>query len=237
MAEITRRGFIISGSLGLATLGTGSLVLKSSAAPTESSGTVGSYGDYLKEAPKTPALQPKGAGGWQPTEDNIQGPFYRAGAPFRGKITPPLEPGNTLLIKGRVWGFDTKKPLAGAILDIWQANAAGHYDNDDPANPPARNVFLYRARLRTDENGAYEYETVHPGNYPLDDTRLRPSHIHYLVRQQGYAPLITQLYFRGDPHNAGDPFIKESLIIDLQGQLNGKNAYKLGVFDIVLARA
>ena len=59
------------------------------------------------------------------TEDNILGPFYRRGAPFRAKITPPLEPGTVLLVRGRVWGADTRKPLVNAVLDVWQANAKG----------------------------------------------------------------------------------------------------------------
>ena len=49
------------------------------------------------------------------TEDNILGPYYRAGAPFRAKVTPPLEPGTVLVINGRVWGHDTKKPLTGVM--------------------------------------------------------------------------------------------------------------------------
>src|SRR5204863_369909 len=68
----------------------------------------------------------------QVTEPNILGPYYRQGAPYRGKSTPPLEPGEVIVIRGQVWGHDSKRPLAHAVLDIWQANAKGRYDNDDP---------------------------------------------------------------------------------------------------------
>ena len=238
MTDVSRRDFLRTGSLGLAVLGAGALTLSCNAAPTESSGEVGSYGDYLKETP-TPnrsSDKPPTPANWVPTEDNILGPFHRPGAPYRAKITPPLEPGTVLLIQGRVWGHDTKKPLAGAVLDIWQANAEGRYDNDDPAHPPARGVFRNRARIVTDESGSYEYETIHPGRYPLDETRLRPAHIHYWIRHAGYKDLITQLYFKGDPHNEGDPFVKPSLIIALRQQKVREQSYEIGTFDIVLAK-
>ena len=64
------------------------------------------------------------------------------------------------LIRGRVWGFDTKKPLTDATIHIWQANHAGRYDNDDRRRPPRKGVFRYRARMLTDELGRYEYENV-----------------------------------------------------------------------------
>lgn len=236
MSDISRRDLLRGGAMGLAALGLGACHLRSDAAPTEPSGKVGDYGDYLKAAPAAGKASDKGGpAGGAPTEDNIQGPFYRSGAPYRAKITPPLEPGPILLVRGRVWGHDTKKPLVGTVLDIWQANAKGRYDNDDPRNPPGKGVFLNRARLITDENGYYEYETVHPGHYPLDETRLRPAHIHYYVRHPRYQELITQLYFNGDPHNDGDPFIKPSLIIDLRQGKAGSQSYEIGDFDIVLA--
>jgi len=136
-----------------------------------------------------------------------------------------------------VWGFDTKKPLANAVLDIWQADADGRYDNDDPKKPPAKGVYVNRARVLTDETGYYEYETIHPGPYQIGENAWRPAHIHYLVRKAGYANLITQLYFKGDRHNAKDEFIKESLVIALQPLRVGANTIESGVFDVVLAAA
>jgi protocatechuate 3,4-dioxygenase beta subunit len=150
-----------------------------------------------------------------------------------------LEPGKVMLISGRVWGFDTRKPLPGAVLDIWQANAQGRYDNDDPQNPPAKDVFRNRARLLTDETGYYEFETIHPAPYQTGKDTWRPAHIHYLVRTSGYKSLVTQLYFKGDKYNKSDEFIKDSLIIDLREASvgKGKDGYEVGTFDIVLAPA
>lgn len=234
MASQSRRDFLRRGALGLSA-GLGMLTLRADAEPTPASGRPDEALALLQAEAAAPMVAP--AGKWAPTEDNILGPFHRAGAPFRAKITPPLEPGDVLLISGRVWGFDTKKPLAAAVLDVWQANAKGRYDNDDPRNPPAKDVFKNRARLITDENGYYEYETIRPGSYKIGPEAWRPSHIHYLVRARGYKNLITQLYFKGDPHNAKDDFIKPSLIIDPK-KVNGEGgAYEVGVFDIVLAPA
>lgn len=231
MSAPSRREFLRGSALGLSA-GLGVLLLRADAQPTEASGTAGDYLAFLQqEQPRAAAPAAK----WAPTEDNILGPFYRPGAPFRGKITPPLEPGDVLLISGRVWAFDTKKPLVNAIVEIWQANAKGRYDNDDPRNPPAKNVFKNRARLITDETGYYEYETIKPGYYQIGPDAWRPSHIHYLVRAKGYKELVTQLYFKGSKYNDSDQFIKQSLIIDVNRVKVDDRAYDVGVFDIVLA--
>jgi protocatechuate 3,4-dioxygenase beta subunit len=232
MDNVSRRQLIRT---GLAVLGAGGLVLPASAQPTPQAGEVGEYGRFLAQALGRPAPAPEMP--LKPTEDCILGPYHRPGAPYRAKITPPLEPGTVLLVKGRVWGADTRRPLAGARLDIWQANAVGRYDNDDPRNPPNKDVFLNRARLITDETGYYEFETVHPGPYQIGPKAWRPSHIHYWISHPGYTQLITQLFFKGDPHNRTDEFIKESLIIDVQKQTVGKVNYEVGQFDIVLAPA
>lgn len=237
MADLSRRGFLRGGIAGLAAGTMGTLVLRAGAQPTESSGTLGSYAELAKDLPAPAGGAAGEAGKWAVTEDNILGPFHRKGAPFRAKITPPLEPGRTLLITGRVWGFDTRKPLPSAVLDVWQANHDGRYDNDDPRNPPAEGVFKNRARLITDESGRYEYETIYPGKYLLAKDTFRPAHIHYLVRARGYKDLVTQLYFEGDPDNAKDPFIKKSLIIKLTEEKVRDGVFVRGTFDIVLAPA
>jgi catechol 1,2-dioxygenase len=226
MSLVSRRQMLA----GLAALGVNGLVLRAGVGPTPSAGD----GADAEEAFTVAALQ-EGGDRLKPTEDCILGPYYRPGAPFRAKVTPPLEPGTVLLVRGRVWGFDTKKPLAGARLDVWQANARGRYDNDDPAKPPRKDVFVNRARLVTDENGLYEFETVHPGPYQIGEKEWRPSHIHYLIAAEGYKSLVTQLFFKGDKHNAADAFIKASLIIELEERKVGAQGYEFGVFDIVLA--
>ena len=243
MSDPSRRRFLETG-LGVTA---GGLLLPSLAVATEPSGDLGSYGAFVAQQPSQaelaasrlrelaiPAAQVPAAN-VRATEDNILGPYHRANAPFRGKITPPLEPGTVLVIRGRVWAQDTRRPLASTVLDVWQANAQGRYDNDDPQNPPAANLFVNRARLMTDENGYYEYETIHPGAYQIGPRAWRPPHIHYWVRHPNYRALVTQLYFRNDPHQREDQFIRPSLIIDLREVRIPQGTYKVGVFDIVLA--
>lgn len=242
MSSPSRRDFLTRGSLGLAALAAGGLALRAGAQATPQSGELGAYGRYLDgEAAAAPAPAPGGEpaaerepAAWAATEDNILGPYYREGAPYRGKVTPPLEPGTVLLVTGRVWGLDTRRPLAGAVIDLWQANTDGRYDNDDPRNPPREDVFINRARVVTDAQGRYEFESIHPGAYRLGRDAWRPPHVHYLVRHRGYKPLITQLYFRGDPHQERDPFIKPSLIIALEERRTPAGSYEVGAFDIVL---
>ena len=238
MSTISRRDFLQWGAVGLAAAGSTSLLLRADAAPTADSGELGAYGNVTPAKPE--GIAPTGSTPatsnpvLKVTERNILGPFHRGGAPFRGKVTPPMEPGKVLLISGRVWSFKTKKPLTNAILDIWQANDAGRYDNDDWQNPPAKNVFLNRARLATDENGFYEFETIMPGHY-MNGDQFRPAHIHYWVRAAGYKELVTQLYFEKDPYNEIDPFIRRSLIIPLETIKAAQGEYRTGTFDIVLA--
>jgi catechol 1,2-dioxygenase len=236
MANLNRRQILQVG-----TAGAGAWLLGSGIGPTAASGTLGAYAaevavlDARSAALAVPpAALPEGG---RATEDNILGPFYRANAPFRAKITPPLEPGEPLVVRGRVWGVDSRKPLTSAVLDVWQANAKGRYDNDDAANQPAENVFVHRARIAVDETGYYEYETIKPGRYQIGEDRWRPSHIHYLVRAPGYKPLVTQLYFKGDPMNDKDDFIKASLIMDPKIVKVDGGSFLLGTFDIVLNKA
>jgi protocatechuate 3,4-dioxygenase beta subunit len=249
MSDLSRRRFLGAG-LGVTA---GGLLLPGLALPTEKSGELGVYGDFVAQTAKTgpmptpaeaaaarlrelaiPAAQAPAAG-VRATEDNILGPYHRANAPFRAKITPPLEPGTVLVIRGRVWGQDTRRALAGTVIDIWQANSTGRYDNDDRDRQPAANLFVNRARLVTDEDGYYEYETIHPGAYRIGPNAWRPPHIHYWVRKPNYRELVTQLYFRGDAHQREDDFIRQSLIIDLREIRTPHGTYKVGAFDIVLA--
>ena len=245
MSNMSRRGLLQAGLSVTA----GGLILPALASPTEASGDLGRYGEFVaQQTPPNPmpdaaavrlrelAIPPAQApANFRITEDNILGPYHRPNAPFRAKITPPLEPGTVLVIRGRVWGMDTRRVLANTLLDVWQANAQGRYDNDDQQRPPAANLFVNRARLMTDQNGYYEYETVHPGPYQIGPRAWRPAHIHYWVRHANYRDLVTQLYFRGDAHQREDQFIRPSLVIDLREVRVPNGTYKTGTFDIVLA--
>ena len=234
MSRVNRRQLFQHSILGLAAAGGAGLILRAGAAPTEATEDVHNYQDFLDKN-GIPMVQP--AGKWEPSHVDILGPFYLPGAPLRGKITSPLEPGDPLVMRGRVWGIDTRRPLAKAVLDIWQADAKGSYDMTNPNDPPGWNEFRNRIRLVVDETGYYEFETIHPGAYGIG-SGTRPSHIHYMVQAPGYRKLVTQIYFKGDPHIKNDPWAsKSNLIIETTAVKEHGGTYKQGTFDIVLAKA
>lgn len=180
----------------------------------------------------------------RPTEPEIIGPFYRFGAPFRSRLAGPDEPGDRLLLTGTVLSSDCRTPLPGALIEVWQANHAGLYDTNKPGNFTEATSFHMRGMLYTNDKGQYEIETVLPGRYPVPPNlpglekfagQTRPAHIHFHVLESLHVPVTTQLYFKGDPYIAKDPYAahKPSLAIDLEQE--GK--LSRGVFDMVLARA
>ncbi len=122
---------------------------------------------------------------------NEIGPFYKRLAPNTAHLRAPNDPGLPLAVGGQV--FDTRgNPLAGATIEIWQADHRGLYDLDG---------YRYRASLRSDTVGAYAFDSTMPGHYPARVCQ----HIHYVVTAPGHKPLITQLYFATDPVFDGDP--------------------------------
>lgn len=156
------------------------------------------------------------------TADNIEGPFYKAGAPHRAVLASEKEDGERLVLGGTV-RTQRCEPLANATLDVWHADARGGYDNDG---------WGHRGRMTTDKLGRWQLKSIVPGRY-LNGRRYRPTHIHVKLRAAGHRELTTQLYFEGDPYNEGDDFIVSSLIM--------KHAKKGGTrrasFDFVLATA
>lgn len=225
----SRREFLKAGGL----IGT-ALLLPLHARATEASGDADESAALIQRHESTRRIAAAPAGNLTATEDNILGPYYREHAPYRAKITAIGEPGTPLLVKGRVWSLTTRKPLPAAIIEIWQANDKGRYDNDDSAHPPAADSFVNRARLITDESGRYEFESIHPGKYRISETIWRPSHVHYMVSSPGHKTLVTQLYFEGDPHNSKDQFIRQSLIRTPKKESSNGVQYELITFDIVL---
>jgi protocatechuate 3,4-dioxygenase beta subunit len=161
------------------------------------------------------------------TDDNIEGPYYRVGAPLRSNLIDAGIVGAAFTLSGRVLSLDCKTPLAGAELDIWQADGQGRYDNDGTFG--ARAALRLRGKVRTDARGAFDIKTIVPGRY-LNGSQYRPAHIHFKVSAAGHQPLTTQLYFPDDPYNRVDPFIKQTLVMDVASGASGK----LGQFDFVL---
>ncbi len=123
------------------------------------------------------------------TPRDMEGPYYIAGAPFKESLYPTGTPGERLVISGTVYTAGCAGVLAGAEVDVWQADANGEYDFSDQ--------FLGRGKVLTDANGRYTFETVLPGLY-----EPRPRHIHFRIFHPDRGELITQLYFEGSVRGA-----------------------------------
>ena len=160
----------------------------------------------------------------------IEGPYYIEGAP---ELEPPYElprrenePGDVLFFSGTVRDEDGS-PLAGAVLDMWQADATGVYSNFDPS-VPENNL---RGRFRTDDEGRFEVRTVVPAPYEIPTEgptgrllavrgkhTFRPAHLHLVVSHEGHNKLTTQIFFEGGEYVEDDcvEAVKEPLIARLE---------------------
>lgn len=152
------------------------------------------------------------------TTKDIEGPYFKAGAPIGNRMD--LGQGVPFALTGRVIGADCR-PLADATLEVWQADSVGRYDNTG---------FSYRTAIVTDATGAFRVRSVHPGHYK-NGAQYRPAHIHVKVHHADHPPLTTQLYFAGDPYNEIDPWFDPSRALSLSVVDQVESAR----FDFVLA--
>ena len=181
------------------------------------------------------------------TQDQILGPFYpimsepnRSGDLTRVPGGSGRAKGELLIVKGRVID-PSGKPVSGAAIEIWQANAVGRYAHPDDTNPaPLDPNFEGFGALTSDADGRYEFLTIKPPPYPVSPDRTRPAHIHFDVRGRHDA-LVTQMYFAGDPYLQKDPYLQSafdpgSLIVKLDSREKDRNASAplVAVFDIVI---
>lgn len=183
------------------------------------------------------------------TPPNVIGPLYREEAPFMdnpGEMVSDDEPGRKILLKGQVRDAETGEPLPGAILDFWQSNEEGFYEDQDPNQPD----YHFRRRIKADENGRYEVRTIVPGGYfianrdtpivPLMEAlglhSFRPPHLHLMVDAEDYTHLTTLIYFEGEPSNDEDcifSFRPENMARITPGEDGGR---ELCEYDITLVR-
>lgn len=224
MEKIDRRGFIRNAGFGLAAVGASGLILRSDALPTPRSHDA----DTAEEMFESILVDDKKISDLKPTVARELGPFYRTGAPYRAKLTPPFEPGTVLVVTGRVWSFATKKPLANTTLDLWQV------DNQTKDYSNSNGDFKNRARLVTDENGAYEFETVHPVPYNPGPNFWRSPHIHFIATAAGHKQLVSELFFKGDEKQDVDTLFHASLAMPVVAKSANGQKYESVVFDIVL---
>jgi len=105
------------------------------------------------------------------------------------------------------------RPIEGARLDLWQANAVGRYmhGGDQRAELPLDPHFQGSAVLTTDSEGRYRFRTIRPGIYGFGGTN-RPRHIHFDITSRR-ARLTTQMYFPGEAENAIENIAADSLLV------------------------
>jgi protocatechuate 3,4-dioxygenase beta subunit len=149
------------------------------------------------------------------TPPQTAGPFFKPRSPERRSLIEPGMQGTRIVLEGNV--RTTKcKPVPGALVDFWQADAGGAYDNAG---------YTLRGHQFADSQGRYRLETIVPGLYPG-----RTRHFHVRVQAPNRPVLTTQLYFPGEPENKRDGIFNPKLIIALGDSSGGK----AGVFDFVL---
>lgn len=134
----------------------------------------------------------------EPTPSETAGPFFKTHSPLRTSLVETGLAGTRIRIDGRVFSRGCK-PLAGALLDFWQADDSGHYDNSG---------FRLRGHQLTDADGRYRLDTIVPGVYPG-----RTRHIHVRVQAEGSPILTTQLYFPGEAMNRRDGLFRPDLLV------------------------
>ncbi|QYK40464.1 MAG: intradiol ring-cleavage dioxygenase [Paracoccaceae bacterium] len=163
------------------------------------------------------------------SESTVLGPFHVADAPElpMGSDICKDGKGEPMRVSGRI--LDTRgNPVAGARIDVWQANDEGFYDVQQKGIQPDFNL---RGVFRTGADGAYWFRGVKPKFYPIPDDGpvgkllgalgrhpWRPAHLHYIIEAEGFSPLVTHIFDPDDPYIASDAVfgVKESLLAEFR---------------------
>jgi protocatechuate 3,4-dioxygenase beta subunit len=152
-----------------------------------------------------------------PTPAQTEGPFFTPRSPLRKSIVPSGAPGTRLTLTGRVL-TTAGRPIPRALLDFWQADGRGAYDNVG---------YRFRGHQRTDARGRYQLQTVVPGLYTG-----RTRHIHVKAQAPRGRILTTQLYFPGEARNRDDGLFDAELLLKSWRRMGSRRVAR---FDFVLA--
>lgn len=186
--------------------------------------------------------RPEGA-----TPNTLIGPFWREGAPARadGESISIDGKGEPLVFAATVTDLDGL-PVAGAVVEVWQANAEGLYENQEPDRQPEFNL---RGTYRSGADGSVTIRSVRPGRYgvPKDGPvgrllqalglgLMRPAHLHFRVTAPGFQRLTTHVFDRADPALDCDPIfaVHPALATDFS---RGDDGTLRAAYRFVLARA
>lgn len=158
----------------------------------------------------------------QPTTQTGIGIFYQPGAPETSSLWRDGDSGQRLYLRGRV--LDTRgRPVAGALVELWHADAAGGVDES-----------RYRCAQRTGDDGRFSVKTVWPGHIPMarGNAIFEPRHIHVVALHRAYPRLVSLIFFKGDASLAGSPY--PELAIPLEGSTTADGEVLVGNVEIVL---
>ncbi|MDA3645049.1 dioxygenase [Saccharopolyspora indica] len=135
------------------------------------------------------------------TPPQMEGPYFKPNSPERSDLRGDM-PGTALTITGVVYSRSCA-PLDRVLLDFWQADNGGNYDNVG---------YRGRGHQFTSTDGRFQLDTIVPGLYPG-----RTRHVHVKVQAPNQPILTTQLYFPGEPGNDWDAIFDPALLMDVQG--------------------
>jgi protocatechuate 3,4-dioxygenase beta subunit len=153
------------------------------------------------------------------TPEQTEGPYFTRNSPERSSLLEPGMAGTRLVVSGTVFNAGCQ-PIPAALLDFWQADDRGQYDNVG---------YRLRGHQFTDADGHYSLETIVPGLYPG-----RTRHIHVKAQAPGARVLTTQLYFQGEPGNQRDGIFTPELAMNIQDIDDGSKSTQ---FDFVVGTA
>jgi protocatechuate 3,4-dioxygenase beta subunit len=148
------------------------------------------------QAPR--AATPECRDGDPVTLRQIEGPFFKPASPERTELLEAGMIGRPMELVGLVVSRHCR-PLRGALLDFWQADDGGEYDNSG---------FRLRGHQFTDGEGRFRLRSIVPGAY-----EGRTRHVHVKVQAPGSRLLTTQLYFPGEPRNRSDGLFRRELLM------------------------
>ena len=136
------------------------------------------------------------------TPSQMEGPFFTPLSPERARLIEPGMKAPRMRLTGQVVD-STCRPIPGALLDFWQCDDRGQYDNQG---------YRLRGHQYANSKGEFMLETLVPGEYPG-----RTPHFHVKVQRRNGPVLTTQLYLPDHPRNARDFLFDRRLIIVSRG--------------------
>jgi protocatechuate 3,4-dioxygenase beta subunit len=188
----------------------------SSVASSGSTTSAAQSGAATTAAPATTlAPTPACDDGDDPTPAQTEGPFFTPSSPLKASFLGDVSSGTRLALSGTVV-TTACTPVRGALVDLWQADDDGEYDNAG---------YRLRGHQVADDRGNWAIETIVPGLYTG-----RTRHLHVKVQAPGGRVLTTQLYFPGEAANARDGIFREECLLGITADGNGQR----GTFTFVL---